>query len=111
MATFTYVPSYSSAVEYTPRLIEAKFGDGYEQAVENGINSNPAKWSLTFSNVSDTTAEAIISFFTAYRTYVLPFDWTDPNGVAGRYKCKSWQKTFSGYEDRTVTCTFEQVYW
>lgn len=113
MATFptTYVPSYASSLDQQPKILEAKFGDGYEQAVFNGINYDPEKWSLKFSNISLADADAIISFFTTNNTAITPFDWTNPNSVAGKYKCRDWKRSYDGYEHHTVTCVFEEVYW
>lgn len=111
MATFTYIPSYSSSLEQTPRVLNATFGDGYEQSTLDGINHTAKKWSLTFQNRSDTDADAIISFFKTNSTATTSFDWTDPDGEALKFKCKSWRRSYDGFEHYTVTCMFEQVFW
>jgi phage-related protein len=107
MSTFTWVPSYTSEVEWTPMIREAKFGDGYAQRTGDGINNVPEKWSLTFDTIDVTQANAIIAFLKAQGGYQ-PFDWTNPDGGAGRYVCKTFRKVFAGFASRTVTCVFEQ---
>lgn len=111
MATFTYIPSYTSALSQEPRILEAKFGDGYEQAVTDGINFNPKMWKLSFSNISHSSAATIISFFTTNNTATTSFDWTDPDGDAGKYKCKKWDKSFDGADHVSLSCEFQQVFW
>ena len=112
MATFTTATaSYSSLVDYEPRIFTAKFGDGYEQNTFDGINYNPKKWSLTFQNISTTTATAIILFFTSNNTATTPFDWTDPESVSGKYLCKKWKRTYDGFDQAVVTCEFEEVFF
>lgn len=111
MATFTYVPSFSTSIDQEPKILEAKFGDGYEQAVLNGINSDPETWSLKFTNISSTNAQVIVDFFLTNETATTPFDWMNPNGVTGRYKCRKWTRTYDGYEPNGLTCTFDEVFW
>lgn len=111
MATFTYTPSYSTQVEYKPRILEAKFGDGYEQGIENGINANPRSWSLTFNGVDLTTATNILNFFSGNKTHITSFDWTPPDGVSGKFKCKTWRRSYDGSGHATITCTFDEVFW
>ena len=111
LTAFTVIPSYSSSVDFTPKILEASFGDGYSQAVGNGVNYNPQKWNLVFSNISPSTATTIINFFKTNNTATTPFDWTDPEGVAGRYKCKSWKRIYDTAGTANLTCMFEEVYF
>ena len=111
MATFSYVPSYSSSLKQAPKILEAKFGDGYEQVAYNGINYDPETWQLTFTNMAKADVDSIVSFFLTNNTATTPFDWTNPNSVAGKYKCKEWNRTYNGYEHNNLTCVFEEVFW
>lgn len=111
MATFIYTPSLSTSLGQEPKILEAKMGDGYEQAAFNGINYNPEKWELNFNNRSNTDVQAIIDFFITNETPITPFDWTNPNNVAGKYKCRSWKRTYDGYAHNNLTCTFDEVFW
>ena len=111
MATFTHTPSLSTSLKQKPKILEAKFGDGYEQAVFNGINYTPEMWKLTFDNISTIDAQIIVDFFNTYNTATTPFDWTNPNGVLGKYKCREWSRTYDGFEHNNLSCTFEEVFW
>lgn len=108
MATFAWLPSYPASVDRAPRVKTAKFGDGYEQRQADGINNNLAVWNLTFANRDATEASAIDDFLNA-RGGVERFDWTDPDGVAGKYICRKWSKGFPFGTIRTITAIFEQM--
>ena len=61
MTTFTFPPSNASLTE-KPRVVVAKFGDGYEQRTAFGLNTNPQSWSLTFANKRASERDAINQF-------------------------------------------------
>lgn len=108
MATFTWIPSHPAAADEAPDAKVAKFGDGYEQRQADGINNNLLKWSLTFANRDLTETAEIIAFLRA-RGGIESFDWTDPDGNAGKYVCRSWSRSLPYGNMRTITATFEQV--
>jgi phage-related protein len=62
---FPWVPSYGSAATTKPTVQKIKFGDGYEQRVATGINSNPRQWQVTFASRTNDTADALEAFFLA----------------------------------------------
>lgn len=109
MATFTYVPEFGAVVNKKPTVRSAKFGDGYEQRLAFGINTNPQSWNLSFSMREDTEADLIDAFLTA-RAGVEAFDWTPPNGSAGKYICREWSRTLEKYNLSSIQATFEQVF-
>lgn len=109
MTTFTYTPDYGAQYEVQPRVRVTKFDDGYEQRQANGLNTQPKTWSLKFSYRSDTEAAAIETFLAA-RGAVESFDWTDINGTAGKYVCRSWNRTKERFNLNSIECKFEQVF-
>lgn len=109
MATFTYTPDFGANKKLTPRIKSISFGDGYEQRYNDGLNTNPQIWMLSFSNRTDTEAEAIDDFLAA-RGGVESFDWTPYNESAGKYVCKEWSKSLDSYNRNTIQATFVQVF-
>lgn len=109
MATFTYVPDYGATREIKPNVRVAQFGDGYEQRLANGLNTQAKKWTLSFPMRSDTEADGIEAFLAA-RGAVESFDWTDPTGNAGKYVCRAWVRRTDQYGLNTIECQFEQVF-
>lgn len=109
MATFTFTPSFEPVLTEKPRVLTAKFGDGYEQRVGDGINIRSRSWQLVFKQRTSTEMAPIIAFLRA-QNGITAFDWTDPDGVAGKFVCRDWQKTTNTAVTQTLTCTFEEVF-
>ena len=109
MTTFTYTPDFGATKKLQPKINAISFGDGYEQRARNGLNTNPQTWDLSFSNRTDTEAEAIDAFLTA-RGGVESFDWTPYNESAGKYICKEWSKSIDGFNRNAIQATFIQVF-
>jgi len=103
-------PDFGVQKQSQPVVNAIKFGDGYEQRVQFGINQNPKKWDLTWSAKSNTDATAIEAFFDA-RGGTESFDWTPINSAtAYKWVCRSWNRSFDLANINTITATFEQVF-
>lgn len=109
MATFTYTPDYNAQESCRPNIRRVQFGDGYEQAIAFGLNTQPVTWNLTFANRSNTERDNILTFFRTQGGFD-PFDWTPPYGSAGKYICEEWSTTMVAYNINTIQATFRQVY-
>jgi phage-related protein len=92
-ATFSFTPDFSAQVSYAPNVMVAKFGDGYEQRAQFGINANPQKWNLTFRSRADAEANSIDAFLQASGA-LNSFWWTPPGQTAPlKFICRKWSKT------------------
>lgn len=110
MSTFTWTPDYGAQASYQPTVKRAKFGDGYEQRAQFGINNNPQSWSLSFANRDDSETDAIDAFLAARRS-VEAFEWTPPRADAAiKVVCDSWTITADRYNLNTIQATFRQVF-
>ena len=109
MATFSFTPSFEATEASKPRVRKFAAGDGYEQRVRFGLNTDPKEWTLTFSERTDTERDAILAFLEA-RAAVESFDWTSPRGIAGKYICEEWQVTMRAYNFNTIQATFREVF-
>jgi phage-related protein len=109
MATFTYTPSFEATESSKPRVRKFAAGDGYEQRIRFGLNTDPKEWSLVFSNRDDTERDDITAFLDARGGYE-SFDWTPPRGSAGKYVCEEWQVTLSNCNNNQIRATFREVY-
>jgi phage-related protein len=108
MSTFTYIPTYSANVSKQPKVASTKFGDGYEQSVPLGINTQARKWSLTFAR-EYVNIGAIDTFLTTLNG-VDSFDWIPPTGLTGKWICKSWSRSKESYNFDTLVAVFEEVF-
>lgn len=109
MATFTYTPSFEATETSKPRVRRFQAGDGYEQRVRFGLNTDPKDWSLTFANRTDSERDNITAFLDARGAYE-SFDWTPPRGSAGKYVCEEWQVTLLSCNNNTIQATFREVF-
>lgn len=108
MAEFTWFPDASISKDVEPRVASARFGDGYEQRVPLGINTQIDKWQLTFTGNRERI-DPIEAFIAAQGGY-LAFDWKNPDEQTGRYVCRSWKKQRQDSQKVILTCEFERVF-
>lgn len=104
----TYEPMQ---LDNAPKVRVAKFGDGYEQRVAEGINNNPQQWQLTFSKRSGTDVDGVYDFLQA-RGAVESFQWT-PRGEASPrwFVCRKWTRKFDVYNVvQSITFVLEEVF-
>ena len=109
MATFTYQPDNSAQVSVKPRIMRAQFGDGYQQRVADGINIRPRQWSLSFNTRTDAEIAPVAAFLEA-RNGLEAFDWTPPQGLAGKFICEQWSQTVVRYGINDLSATFVEVF-
>lgn len=109
MATFTYTPSFEATESSKPRVRKFAAGDGYEQRIRFGLNTDPKEWTLTFANRTDAERENIVTFLEA-RAGVESFDWTPPRGGAGKFVCDEWQATLNNCNNNQIQATFREVF-
>lgn len=89
-------------------VLKAKFGDGYGQAVGDGINARQQKWPLTF--VGTEAEVGPIQVFLDARGGYESFYWTPPgpNAVLGLYRCDEYQCIPHVGAQLKLTCTLEE---
>lgn len=103
-------PDFGAQKKSQPAVRVVKFGDGYEQRLAYGVNTQPKVWTLRWSASSNSDADAIEAFLEA-RGAVESFDWT-PLQEATSYKfvCREWDREHKYSDINTITATFEQVF-
>ncbi|MCS6235665.1 phage tail protein [Shewanella baltica] len=106
--TFTWAPDNGATGETQYRTRAAQFGDGYSQAVGDGINSKVQSWPLTFTK-NKATAESITEFFDDHQGFKA-FIWTPPLGTASLWKVTQQTNTPLGGGMYRITATFEQSF-
>ncbi len=109
MATFTWSASIGASVALKPNVRRVAFGDGYEQRVAFGINTQPEVWELEFRAKTTVEAAAIDAFLRA-RGAVQAFDWTSPAGTSAKFTCEEWSRSVDEPNVETVRATFKQVF-
>lgn len=105
---FTWKPDVGVSGEVTHRKIETQFGDGYTQAVGDGINTKTDKQQVSFTEKSADII-AIMAFLDA-RAGVTSFTWTPPLGVQCKWRAGPYTRVSLGADVYRLTVTFQQVY-
>lgn len=108
---FTYIPSWSTPLTTTPRILTAQFGDGYAQRVPDGLNTQPATYAVRFQKRTLADAQAIQAFIMAH--IAIPFLWTPPAPNDAQLQFVVNDKpaptfVWEAFNSYTVTATFTQ---
>lgn len=106
--TFTWKPNNDPAATIAFRTKSARFGDGYEQRAQDGINNRSQSWPLTFTGQKARIKE--IMAFLDRHAGATPFFWSDPLGEQMLYRCSEYQPKAMGGDAYTLTATFEQAF-
>lgn len=116
MAYPTFTPpgpvnvSPGSAVSFKPRVNRASFGDGYSQRSGDGINTNPAKFEVSFSVLANAEANTVLAFFEGKKGY-LPFMFTLPGEDSPRqWIAPEWRRTYTGKNITDITASLEETF-
>lgn len=115
MSDWNYTPDRGLKKNSQPRIRETRFGDGYTQRSQDGINYMNESWDLSFNNRTYTDISTMITFLET-KGGVLAFTWTPPGGSEIKVLCRSWSvdtihhtgTNSSSYGG--LSATFERVY-
>lgn len=108
MTTFTHIPSVGVNLSSDFKVRQSQFGDGYQQRVGDGINTNARSWSVSFNN--DATTIDTIQAFLDVEKGVTSFTWVPPVGASGRFICAGYSRSIDDYDNETLRATFKEVF-
>lgn len=109
------VPDKGMSAPYKPRVLSAKFGDGYEQRLRDGINNVERTFSISFKNQPKAIADDIAGYFNSLAgvdnfTFTIPDTNGGSNEEAVKVVCDTWSKTYTYDEFYNVTATLREVF-
>ena len=94
--------------DITFAVLKAQYGDGYTQAVGEGINNESGVWPYTYIGPIDEI-EPIRAFLRWHQGYK-KFQWTPPFGEPGLYTCEKFSVLPKGGPLVQLTATFQQTF-
>lgn len=106
-----FPPTRNSKLTTETRILKAGFGDGYEQIVEDGINTSMEEWSLNFDDYPKADADVIIAFLKSHNS-VRSFLWKSPADSSA----KQWRQdgklnvSYPGHETVTLSFNIKRTY-
>lgn len=107
-------PDRNLARKTKPRTLMAKFGDGYEQRIVDGINNLQETYTVTFRTREPSEIDDIVAFFDS-GAGVTPFDYTIKDTNAGgertiKVVCDDYGLTYTNDIAYSCSATFRRVY-
>lgn len=93
------------------RVLTAKFGDGYEQRVLDGINTKDDSFSLSFNNRLASEINLIAKYFDTVAGKNFVFTVTDYDGdTQMKVVCEEYNISYIQEAYHSLTCNFRRVY-
>jgi phage-related protein len=108
LPVFTFCPEFGAREIRAPRTSPFQFGNGKERRYRFGLITDLRTWELTFDYNADAEREEILAFLEERGAWKV-FEWTDPKGYFGRWRCKEWRTTWNGPRRHVIVCTFLEV--
>ena len=117
------ITGFSSAVQpdkqmsrsNTPRVHFAQFGDGYEQRLQDGINSLAQEIEVSFKTRPKAEIDDLVAFFESLAGVTkFRFDLADSNAGSStetiKVVCSDWEQKWEYDDYYTLDATFRRVY-
>ena len=107
---FNWKPSYSASTNIEPRVLNVRFGDGYEQRTLTDIHADLVKATVSFEGRTNNEAKAIAHFFAARKgTESFIFKLPPPYAVEKLFVSRNWNYSMKFFDNNTISTTFEEV--
>ena len=108
-------PDKSLSRKNTPRVHLAQFGDGYEQRLQDGINSLKQEISVSFQTRPKAEIDDLVAFFESLNGVTkFRFDIADSNAGSStetiKVVCPDWDQKWEYDDYYTLTATLVRVY-
>lgn len=101
--------SAGATEDHEPRVLSAKFGDGYNQEAGDGLNADLMKLSVSWEALTPAQGQTVMDFFKDLGGY-RPFKFTLPGEASPRkFKCRKWSRRFPSFQIVDVTASWEEV--
>lgn len=110
---FFWKPSYQTDISFEPRIKRIQFGNGYQQRIPDGINTNLSSFNAAFDNRLEPEAVSILYFLNARNgqesfVYNVPTIYSKVN-FNTRYIAPRWSVSYNSYNNYSIKVTFEEV--
>lgn len=98
------------------RILTAKFGDGYEQRVLDGINTKDDSFNISFNNRTAEDINLIAAFFDDRAAKSFDFTVTDTftsgnlSNTTMKVVCDTYNVVYLRENFHSLTCTLRRVY-
>jgi phage-related protein len=110
---FFWKPSYQTSISLEPRIKIMQFGNGYQQRVPDGMNTNLKSFDGIFENRKEPEAISILHFLNQMNAqtsfvYNVPTIYNKQN-FDTRFTAPSWTVNYNSYNNYTIKIKLEEV--
>ena len=110
----TILPDKGLQRQSTPRVLVARFGDGYEQRLADGINSIDEVFNVTFNNRTKEEIDDITGYLASLNgatafSYTIP-DSNNSGETTIKVVCDTFTQNYSYGDFYSASATFRRVY-
>lgn len=109
MATLPAIVPSRATKQVTPRILRADLGDGYFQRAADGLNTLGRTYQVEWRGYDQADIDTLEAFFEGTEG-VDNFDWTPPQGAAGKFVATTWSRDPGVFEVSTLSATFREVF-
>ena len=112
-ADTTVTPDRGLSRKAISRVRVAKFGDGYEQRIVDGINNIEESYSVKFSNSAKASVDYIVAFFEYRKGASFNFTIPDTNNSGEttiKVVCGDYSLNYDNDTTYSCSATFRRVY-
>lgn len=112
---FWWKPSYDAKINTKPRIKVNKFGNGYEQRINDGINNNLIEFSLVLDNRSEKETVSILHFLQQRNgqesfVYNLPTIYSKSStNLTTRFIAPEWGSSYVSYNNYKIDLNLIEV--
>jgi phage-related protein len=89
--------SQSSSGQYRNRVLQAQFGDGYDQSAPDGINNRASEWSVRYDNLTTSEKNTLVTALNTVGSWDY-LTWAPPGEATKKFKV-----TRDGYSVNAVS--------
>ncbi len=106
--TFVWTARIGAMSTAEPKVNVIKFGDGYEQRIQRGLQHDLRTYTLTFNGLK-ARMMVIDAFLTEHRGYV-SFSWRPPSRIKpALFVCERWSEVYLNAQVWELTAEFREV--
>ena len=92
------------------RLLQADFGDGYEQVASDGINAIREKWRLVWNAVPDQEADTIETFVRQVGAWGAFYYKVPGTAATKKWRIESFTRTQSNIEYDAISLSIREIF-
>lgn len=113
---FFWEGTYASQIKNKPGITSIKFGNGYEQRTEDGVNNALLQFELVFDGRDENETRAILHFLQKRKGAApffydppFPYNFDNSQNYPKRFFCDEWSLAYNFYNNYRINASFVET--